>query len=248
VISPAARFLYRDGGFEGDSLSRMLLTELPQHLEDGGFGVLEGNWIHGTDERWFAPIERGLSGSGCDAVMARISTADPLEYAAGWNEAHHEGDQRGFGKVIREWLDHFQANGIERVSGAMVVLRRRPGASNWRRAVSIARRPEALHGERLAALFEAQDRLAGLDDDGLLDARLETPEELRLERYERRGMEPACVVDLEAAFGTRRPVSGAVADVVLQLDGTAPLHAIDRGADDLDGIRALIKLGFVTFA
>lgn len=248
VISPAARFMYRDGGFEGDSLSRTLLAELPQHLEDGGFGVLQGNWVHGTDERWFAPIERGLSGSGCDAVMARISTADPLEYAAGWNEPHHEGDQGGYGKVIREWIDHFQANGIERVSGAMVVLRRRPGASNWRRAVSIARRPQALGGERLAALFAAQDRLAELDDDALLDTRLLAPGELRVERYQRRGEEPTCVVDLEAAFGTRRPVSPGLADVVLRLDGTSPLRAIDGAADDLNGLRALIKLGFVTFA
>jgi methylase of polypeptide subunit release factors len=248
VISPTARFLYRDGGFEGDGLSRKLLADLPGHLEDGGFGALQGNWIHGADERWFAPIERGLSGSGCDAIMARISTSTPLEYAAGWNEPHHEGDSDGYGQVIREWLAHFEANGIERVSGAMVMLRRRPGTSNWRRAVSIARRPDSLGGEGLAALFDAQDRLAELNDDGLLDARLSAPEELRVERYQRRGQEPMCVLDLEAAIGVRRPVAPALAEVVLRLDGSAPLRTIDGAAGELDGVRALVKLGFVTFA
>jgi hypothetical protein len=56
------------------------------------------------------------------------------------------------------------------------------------------------------------------------------------------------VLDLEAAIGVRRPVAPALAEVVLRLDGSTPLRAIDGVAGELDGVRALIKLGFVTFA
>ena len=246
VVSPDARYLYRDGGLEGDGVSRTLLADLPAHLEDGGFGVLQGNWIHAADERWFTPIGRGLGGSGCDALMARISTAEPLEYAAAWNEAHYEGDRDGFARVVREWVEHFDASGIERVSGAMVVLRRRDGR-NWRRAVSIARNPMRLGGERLAELFAAHDRLDGLDDDALLALPLCAPPELRVERYERPGETPSCVLDLDEALGVRRPVPPDLADVVLRIDGSTPLQAVGGAAGVLDGLRSLIKLGFVRF-
>jgi hypothetical protein len=248
VISPTARFMYRDGGFEGDSLSRTLLRDLPGHIEDGGFGVLQGNWIHGRDERWFAPIERGLAGSGCDAVLGRISTAAAVEYAAGWNEPHYVGDPRGFARLIEEWVEYWEEHGIELTSGAMIVLRRRPGASNWRRAVSLADRPQRLDREAMAALFAAQDRLAELDDDGLLDVRLRAPADMRVERYQQPGGEQTCVLELDSAAGVRRPVSPELADVVLRLHGGAPLREVEGGADDLGGLRALIKLGFVTFA
>ena len=248
VVSPGARFMYRDGGLEGDGVSRTLLDELPEHLEDGGFGVLQGNWIHTAGERWFAPIERGLGGSGCDALMARINTAEPLEYAAAWNEAHHDGDRDGFARVVREWVDYFEATGIERVSGAMVVLRRRPGGRNWRRAVSLARRPERLGGEALADLVATQDRVDALDDGALLATRLRTPAELRVERYERPGDTPFCVLDLDEALGVRRPVPPELADVVLRLDGSAPLGDIAGAAALIDRVRALIKLGFVRIA
>jgi SAM-dependent methyltransferase len=248
VISPTVRFLYRDGGFEGDGLCRKLLGELPDFLTDGGFATLQCNWIHDAGERWYAPIERALAGGGCDAVMARISTADPLAYATNWNEAHHVGDEEGYQRVVREWVDHFEANGIERISAAMVVLRRRPDARNWRRAVSLARQPEEVGGKELAALFDVQDRLAELDDEGLLDARLRVPPELRVERYERPGREASCVLDLDTAIGVRRPVPPKLADVVLKLDGSAPLRTVDGAGDQVDGLRALIKLGYVTFA
>jgi Methyltransferase small domain len=248
VISPEARYLYRDGGFEGDGLSRQLLADLPGLLEDGGFGVLQGNWIHGGDERWYAPIERGLEGSDCDALMARISTAGRLDYAVAWNEPHYVGDPDGYGNVVREWVGYWEEHGIEKVSSAMVVLRRRPGARHWRRAVSIARRPTDIHGDAYAALFEAQDRLAELDDDGLLDSRLLAPPELRVERYDQRAGKHSCVLDLERALGVRRPVPQALGELVLRLDGSSPLRDVEGGGDDLPGVRALAKLGFVTFA
>ncbi len=106
---------------------------------------------------------------------------------------HHIGDERGYQRVLREWVGHFESHGIERISSAMVVLRRRPGARNWRRAVSLARRPETVDGVALAELFDTQDRLDGLDDDGLLATHLLTPPELRVERFERPGEAPgAC--------------------------------------------------------
>ena len=245
VVSPAARFLYRDGGLEGDQLSRRLLTEIPRHLEERGFGVLQGNWIHGAGERWFLPIEAGLADSECDALIARISTADPLEYAAAWNEPHHLTDPEGFAEEVRDWITHLRELGVERISVAMVVLRRRPDARNRRRAVTLKGHPTHLAGARLAALFDAQD-VASLDADELLDVRLRAPAELRVERSERPGAGQSCVLQLDGALGVRRPVSPELADIVLRLDGGSRLRDAAGDAADLDGVRALVALGFVT--
>ena len=248
VVSPGGRFLYRDGGVEGDGLSRALLADLPGHLEEGGFGVLQGNWIHGAEEGWFAPIERGLVGSSCDAILARISTAETLEYAAAWNEPHYGGDPDGFVREVRSWVAHLEDQGIERISGAMVVMRRRAVARNWRRAVSLARHPLRLHGDELAALFDGQDRLAELDDDALLATRLCAPAELRVERFDPVDGDGLCVLDLDSAIGARRPVSAALADIVLRLGDAAPPREVGGAVEHIDGIRALVKLGFLRFA
>ena len=149
---------------------------------------------------------------------------------------------------MRRWLAYLREHGIERISGAMVVLRRRSGARHWRRAVSLARYPEELDGERLAELFDAQDRLAELDDEGLAAAPLVAPAGLRVERFERVGGDRLCVLDLDSAIGVRRPVDAALADIVLRLGDAAPPREVDGAVEHIDGIRALVKLGFLRFA
>ena len=94
IVSPDSEFLYRDSEMEGDSLCRSLLADLPGLLEPGGYATLQSNWIHGRDEKWWAPIDRTLAGSGCDAFMLRLQTDEPLEYAARWSESHHQATRR----------------------------------------------------------------------------------------------------------------------------------------------------------
>ena len=74
VISPDHDFLYRDAGLPDDEPSRTLLAELPRPLQDGGYGCLQGNWIHRRDEPWYRPLGRCLRGAGCDALLIRYAT------------------------------------------------------------------------------------------------------------------------------------------------------------------------------
>ena len=64
VISPDRDFLYRDSGLPGDELSRVMLSELPGLLREGGYGCLQGNWIHGGDEPWY-----GADGAAPSATL-----------------------------------------------------------------------------------------------------------------------------------------------------------------------------------
>ena len=155
--------MYRDAGFQGDSLCRTLLKELPSFLEEGGFATLQCNWAHGADDAWHAPVGECLAGSGCDAIVLRISTDEPLLYAARWSESDHPGDAAAFGDQIERWSASYTEAGIERITGAMVVIRKRTnGGANWRRAATINSLPEGL-GERLPKLFADQERVDSED-------------------------------------------------------------------------------------
>jgi hypothetical protein len=230
IVSPDASFLYRDSGMEGDSLCRSMLADLPGLLDPGGHATLQGNWVHPAGEKWWRPIGDALGSAGCDAFMVRIATDEPLEYAARWSEAHHAGDTDGFGRTMRRWLAHYEETGVEAISGAMVVLRRRADSTPGHRiAVSLAKVPDQPTGDALAELFDAQDRLAELDGDA--GPTLARAEGLTIERYEKRS-----ALDCPRALGVRRPVTHDLADQVERLPGpgTAPL-------------RDLVKLGYVVF-
>jgi SAM-dependent methyltransferase len=211
AIAPEVMLLYRDSGRADDGLSRMLLAALPSLLEDGGYGVLQGNWIHAPDEPWWRPPARDLAGSGCDAWLCRLGTWDAESYAA-------------------EWDTDVAAQGIEAVTAATVVVRRRPEARNWRLALTVRGFPEGL-GERLPALAAVHERLGELAGTPLR----------RAPGLEIAGDE----LVLPATFEVRRPVPGPLAGVVRALDGATPLRELTT---DVAALAPLVKLGFVEFA
>jgi SAM-dependent methyltransferase len=198
VVSPDATVVYRDSGRGDDGLSRMLLRALPDLLEEGGYGVLQGNWIHAEDERWWRPIADDLA--GCDAWLCRMATRSPLQYAATWADDE---------ATMRRWFASYA--GIGAITSAMVVVRKRAAPEHWRLAVTMRDRPQGL-GERLPALAAVHDRL-----DELADAPLRRAPGLDVERRNDRA-----VLHLDASFEVRRPVSLALAHAVLALDGHTP--------------------------
>jgi methylase of polypeptide subunit release factors len=243
VISPDSSYLYRDADLRGDELSRRLLAELPAALEDGGYATLQGNWTHPADSRPWAPIEAALAGGGCDALIARLDTWSPLDYALGW-AAPHAADPEDYAATVRRWRERYAEERIEAITAATVVLRRRDGARHWRRAVTMRRMPRGL-GAQLPALFAANDRVAAGD---LLNAVLRPVDGLDVERYLRPGEVERCTLEALTSPATRRPVPGAVADAVLALDGRRPLRDTLGDPGLLEPMTALVKLGFVTFA
>ena len=245
VISPDRDYLYRDAGLPGDELSRTLLAELPELLRDGGYACLQGNWIHGRDEPWHRPLARGLRGAGCDALLVRYGTWEPLTYAAAWLAPHHADGPDELREAVNRWRASFAAAGIEAISGAIVLLRRRPGPRHWRRAFSLADVPEGL-GERLPGIVAAHDRLEGGDD--LVGARLRPAPGLDVERRRRPGEPERSAVTCPTALMTRRPVPPAVADTVLRLDGEHTLGELLDDPNSTSAIADLLKLGLLEYA
>jgi SAM-dependent methyltransferase len=222
VISPDAEFLYRDAGMRGDELCRRLLAELPDVLEDGGFATLQGNWTHPAEGPWFPPAP-------LTALLTRIKTYAPREYAESWCAPDHAGDPAGFAAAVARWTDSYRELGIEAITLAIGVMRAGPPRRPW--ATTMRARPSGL-GRRLPGLFAAADRLAGAD---LLSVRLRPAPGLIVER---RGAD-RCVLEHPATPCVRRPVSAALAEAVERLPGTLDDPAL------WEEMTALVKLGYI---
>jgi hypothetical protein len=84
---------------------------------------------------------------------------DPAGYAARWNSELQAREPGTFETTVRRWLAYYRAEAISRIGLGAVILRRRPGAVNWVRALDMATGPSCPSGNHVLRLFDAADFL-----------------------------------------------------------------------------------------
>ena len=268
VVSPERRWLYRDGGQQGDELSAEVLRGAAARLVDGGFATLTLSWLAESDD---APDDHLLRWIDTDSYEAWVLVAwesDPLDHAAAWG-SDTSSDLDELGNVLDDWTQYLDELGAKWVSEGTVVLHRRGGKRRTVRIDSIE--PDMLGdaAEQVTRAFAARERLSRMKRrDEVLQARLRLATKLRCEqdvdtrRYERARV-PAVVVLAEGTNSTVKTTSGAV-EVIRELDGTVTMEtavrtvAHDRRLDAAESsklrrdalrvARELLELGAVTFA
>jgi methylase of polypeptide subunit release factors len=233
VVSPDSAYVYRDSGLLGDAVSRTLVDQLPEYLEDGGVAQVCCNWVHSAGEDWRARPETWIAGRGVDALLLHYETVEPLEYAVGWNVAL-EHDPAAFADALDRWLEYDARLEIERLSWGMLVLRRRAAARNRVRAIEVPGAPKAGAGRQLARMLAAWD--APLDDEALSKAVLRPVEGARLERRlwsSESGWTPERArLHLDDTIGFAVPLDDETAEVVAHCEGTVAVRdAIARAAE-----------------
>jgi len=155
VVGPPGRatYTYRDSGRPGDAVTASLLRDVPRVLSPGGTAVLLGNWEHRRGEDWRERVGGWLAGSGCDVWVAQREVSDPAEYAALWlRDTGAQADPAAYD----DWLDWFDAQGVEGVGFGVVGMRRVDAAEP---AVTLedVREPTAgVTGPELAGRLERQ--------------------------------------------------------------------------------------------
>jgi methylase of polypeptide subunit release factors len=241
VVSPDSEFLYRDGDLAADAVTEQLLRDVPAHLEEDGFAHVMGNWAHGRDDDWRAPVEAWLAGSGCDALLLNYGSLDPVLYAAHWNITLLPEGRRPYLSAVDRWLDYYRREGIETVTEGMVVLRRRSEGRNWVRAIEVPGAPTGPAGDQVYRLFSARDRRDELaDDETVLGTPFAAAPGLRLSLRGERAK-----VELEAGIGFAAPLPAAVAERVASLDGSRPIGDVVEGAEAAATARRLFALGLL---
>jgi SAM-dependent methyltransferase len=263
VISPESAFTYRDGGLPGDAFCERLVRQLPRFLAEGGFAHALVSWLHPTDTEWSEPLRRWVEGSGCDALLLRYTTHEPLSYAAGWNRPLRA-DAAAYGDALDRWSEYYRGLGVEAISWGAVVLRRRSAARNWVFAYSPSSERITGASDHVLRLFAAQDFLEESGTNQSLLAHsftlVEDHQVEQLGRLREGGTHVERIV-LENESGLRFKVSldPSSVDVLSRLDGSRPLRDVLRAASGsapagttaeeferraLPVVRRLVELGF----
>jgi SAM-dependent methyltransferase len=168
VISPDAHYVFRDGGREGDALCREIASQLPRHLEDGGFASMLCNWALAPGEEWSGPLYRWVEGSGCDAWLLCSTTHDPLTYAAFWNRTS---DRSQYEDALDRWAAYCARLDIGSIGLGAIVFRRRAEGRTWVRADRLPEGAIDACDSYIQRVFRAQDLLASIRTDAALLAR-----------------------------------------------------------------------------
>lgn len=240
VISPDASYAYRDSGLPADELCHRVVAAAAAHLTEGGFAHVLVSWAHAVDGDWAEPLRAWVDESGCDAWLLHYRTSDPIAHTAGWLRPLGESDPDRYTETLDRWLEYLTRLRIDAIGYGAVVLRRRDGGRNWIRTDPLPLDRLEPAGEHTLRVFAAQDALAHLDDEGLLDLSLALAENHRLQQtlVARGGF----VVDsqtLELTEGIRFAVGVDRYTVSLlpHFDGERPLR------DVLDLARRTFELG-----
>jgi SAM-dependent methyltransferase len=260
VVSPEDRWQYRDAaGFEADQLSQTVVTQVPKHLNQDGFGCVLVSWLAESEEDPDVRVDEWLQDNSCDCWVLGLSGADPLDHAAGWNE-HLTGE--ALGAALDEWTGYFESLGVGWVSEGAVLLHRRDGPDHAFRADPAEADDLEFAGEQVERVFASHARLAALAaDEALLDEVPALAKTVLVEhRHEAGNRDGDTWLVLDEGTSSEYELDPDVAEVVALLDGALTLgRAIDRVSkafdltrketaelrtDSLDEVRDLLELGF----
>lgn len=133
VISPAARYMYRDSGVHADEFCRQVVRAVPGFLREGAFCQLLCNWAHIAGQDWRERLAAWFDGVGCDVWVLRSETHDPPTYAASWIQSIGERDPDAVGRDYDAWMAYYRVQQIEAISFGSITMRRRTTARNWLR-------------------------------------------------------------------------------------------------------------------
>lgn len=220
VVSPESHYIYRDSGMQGDSLSRDLARRVPGFLHEGGFCQILCNWVHHAGQDWQTRLAGWFEGTGCDAWVMQSDTLDAAGYASKWIRHTEQDDVEQFAHRYQVWMDYYQRERIEAISGGLITMRRRSGAANWFRADETPERMLGPAGDSILRGFEFRDFIEATRDDRLLlDQRLTVAPELRLQQHLKPAADGWSVVDGQIQLTSGLAYVGEVDLTMVELIG-----------------------------
>ena len=236
IVSPGREFLFRDGGGEGDALSRSVVAGAAARLRAGGFGYVLCNWVAPARGQWSKAPRAWLRGSGCDAWLLRYRMDSPAAYAVRWNLR----PGRSFATAAAAagpWVDYYRTRGIEAIATGVIVLRRRTGR-NWVHEDELVRAPVGAAGAHVERVFAAQDILRSLKDERELLAMplAAAPQTLLVERRTPTGALERARLTVEEGLPLAGRIPPACLPVVAALDGRRPLRKAVEAAARASGV------------
>jgi hypothetical protein len=234
VISPENRYIYRDGGREGDEICRTIVREVPALLNEGGFCQILCNWVEKEGKDWQARLADWFHGTGCDAWVIRSETQDIETYATTWIRHTELHETAEFASRFEQWVRYYEGRGINAISAGVISMRRTDRRTPWFRADDAPRTMIGPAGEAIARGFELRDFLETVyDDAALLEARYSLSPDASLERRYKPSpegwLDDSLTLSLERGFAYSGAVDRFVADILAHCTGQRRLaEVLDR--------------------
>ncbi len=166
VMSPPNRqeLTYRETGFPGDELVRLVIAGARRMLNPGGTMQVLANWAV-TDEPWQDRLRGWIEPTGCDALVLERERLDPYEYIEMWlTDAGLAGSPDHLPRY-REWLSYFDRLGITGIGMGWFSLR---ATRNPTPSMTFEEWPHQVHqpvGGALATHWRGVDLTAVSDED-----------------------------------------------------------------------------------
>jgi hypothetical protein len=252
VIGPAARYTYRDAGWDGDDLCRQLVTDLPRRLVEDGTAVLLANWLHVESEDGDARVQSWF-GPDVDGWVVQRELAGPEDYVTAWLRDTDEGSR--FDELYDDWMAWFDERRVEAVAFGILALRRGSGRVHLD---DVPQAVAATWGDEIGSFFARQDAL----DRGLLVTAWRLRDDVRLHQVARRtedgwyadaqvlqqerglrwsgGVDAYGATLLAGCDGTRR-----LGDLLTVLASSAGLTEADAAEQVLPVVERLVEQGFL---
>lgn len=231
ILGPLQRYTFRDSGMELDGLCRKLVSEAPQHLEEGGFFQCELEWPVQHGEDWKERLAGWLRNTGCDALVLRTAETTWLEQAEETAVDTDVNDPEVQERLYRECAEYFRQRGIESVGQGFITMRRRTqGAPNWIQFEEASPTKMQPFSDSVLQVFETHDALDKLSAEGLLETRIRLAPGLAFEtgrEWNGAGWSPLHF-RLRQTHGLclQARLDSPMAGLVQRCDGSATLHQI----------------------
>jgi SAM-dependent methyltransferase len=259
VVSPGARYVYRDAGLDGDEVCRRLVRDLPAVLAPGGVGVLLVNWLHVAGEDGDERVRSWFDGTGCDGWVVQRELAAPEDYVTAWLRDTDEGPR--FDELYDAWVDWFEERRVEAVAFGVLAMRRTDRAPTVV-VDEVLQQVAPTWGEEVLGHFARQDALRSGRPDDLLDVAWRLRDDVRLHQVASRDEDGWLVESqlLQQSAGLRW--SGGTdehgAALLAACDGTVRLRTLfsllasaadmpeaDAMEQGLPVVRRLVEQGFL---
>ena len=172
ILGPGKRYTFRDSGMELDGLCRTLVTQAPEHLEEGGFFQCELEWPIVRGEDWKERLSGWLRGTGCDALVLSTAISTGLEHAEEMAVDTDVCDPEVQAGLFRDAADYLEAHGIESVGQGFITMRKRSqGGPNWIQIEDTRTEKLEPFSDAVLRVFETHDALDALSLEDVLARR-----------------------------------------------------------------------------
>ncbi|WP_051458206.1 DUF7059 domain-containing protein [Microbispora sp. ATCC PTA-5024] len=260
VISPAARYSYRESGFRADEFCRDLVRGTPRHLAPGGHARFLANWLHVKGDDWQDRVGGWLEETGCDGWVVQRDVQDPAEYVELWLRDSAEHGTSAYRERYDEWLAWLESMDVTGVGFGWIALHDSGSLNPVVRVEELTQQVELPVGAQVEDVLRASATAHRMSGDDLLDTPLAVAEGLVEERIGPPGADHPERILLRQSRGLRRTavvgtVEAALAGVV---DGDLPARPLLAAIAELTGedeaalverapaaLRSLVAEGFL---